>query len=272
MTGVDKNVQWIGGLSDYDMKTLRDSGIEYENDLAFTNYNKLSIGGGALCRLSAKKRENLVYIAKYLRYTHIDDNFVVLSCVAASDKMSYIKAMVDLKETSEKGDEEQLVRENIANAENRIDTRMTWFLNFQGFLVASLSLSTADQFYSLRVLYCYFLYILSVVGIITSMSVWIVIRSEREFQKQTERQFEKEHGTPKFLFPFKRRSKYGCFLPINMFPALLVLFWTCIIVGSSFMYGQPEENNDDDEDTQKLKTFCSVDELDESQSQYAVLN
>ena len=112
------------------------------------------------------------------------------------------------------------------------NSRMTWYLTIQGFIVASVALAFTGNFGSRPYLQSPAIVLLSILGIAISAAVYIAVRRARNNKKKVG-SFWKETDSEAAKFPDPRgdTSRWSILTPGQTVPIMFVIFWIVVIIG-----------------------------------------
>jgi hypothetical protein len=117
-----------------------------------------------------------------------------------------------------------------------VNSRMTWYLTIQGFIVASVALSFTGKFESHPYLQIPATILLSTLGIAISAVVFISVGRARENKMKIGKMWGKVCRPEAKLFPDPRgepTSWVGNLTPGLAVPVIFVAFWIMVIIGAS---------------------------------------
>jgi thiazole synthase ThiGH ThiG subunit len=117
-----------------------------------------------------------------------------------------------------------------------VNSRMTWYLTIQGFIVASVALAFTGKFESHPYLQIPAIILLSILGIAISAVVYVAVRRARDNKKKVGQMWEKADKAKTNLFPDPRgehTSWWANVTPGQAVPVIFVVFWIMVIMGAS---------------------------------------
>lgn len=116
-----------------------------------------------------------------------------------------------------------------------INSRMTWYLSIQGFIIASIALTFTDKFESYLGLERPGIIALSILGIAISVVVFIAVCRARKAKKEIYLKWDKLDENEKKFFPDPRGERKPGWLsvltPGQTVPIIFVIFWVVVIIG-----------------------------------------
>jgi hypothetical protein len=116
-----------------------------------------------------------------------------------------------------------------------VNSRMTWYLTIQGFIVASVALSFTGKFESHPYLQIPATILLSTLGIAISAVVFVSVGRARDNKNKIGKMWEKVYKPEAKLFPDPRgeRTWLRNLTPGLAVPVIFVVFWIMVIIGAS---------------------------------------
>jgi len=114
-----------------------------------------------------------------------------------------------------------------------INSRMTWYLTIQGFIIASVALTFTGKFESHLGLRIPGIIALSFLGIAISVVVFIAVLRARKAKKKVCKKWEEFQSDEKKSFPDPRGELgwLSVLTPGQTVPLIFVLFWVAVIIG-----------------------------------------
>ena len=113
-----------------------------------------------------------------------------------------------------------------------INSRMTWYLTIQGFLVASAALAFSGKFESRPQLQTPAIISLSILGIAISAVVYVAVHRARNNKKKVGSFWRKtDPETANFPDPRGDISRWSILTPGQTVPIIFVIFWIAVMIG-----------------------------------------
>ena len=114
-----------------------------------------------------------------------------------------------------------------------VNSRMTWYLTIQGFIVAGVALSLTGRFESHSSLQTPGIVALSILGTGISVIVFIAVLRARRAKSDARDKWEKFESDEKDSFPDPtgERGRLSFLTPGQTVPIIFVLFWVAAIIG-----------------------------------------
>jgi hypothetical protein len=116
-----------------------------------------------------------------------------------------------------------------------INSRMTWYLTIQGFIIAGVALMFTGKFESHLGLRIPGIIALSILGIAISVVVFIAVLRARKAKKKVCKKWEEltsDEKTP-FPDPMGEPEWLSEWTPGQTVPLIFVLFWVAVVIGVS---------------------------------------
>lgn len=114
-----------------------------------------------------------------------------------------------------------------------VNSRMTWYLTIQGFIVAGVALGLTGRFESHSNLQTPGIVALSILGIAISVIVFIAVLRARKAKRDARDRWEAFGSNEKDSFPDPTgaHGRLSFLTPGQALPIIFVLFWVAAIIG-----------------------------------------
>ena len=114
--------------------------------------------------------------------------------------------------------------------DNLINSRMTWYLTIQGFIVAAAALIFTGRFKHHQYLPTPAIRLLSSIGIAISLVLFISVRRARITKREVGDQWNSSSNTVSFPDPRGETSWLSFLTPGQSVPWIFIVFWIIVII------------------------------------------